>query len=138
LVGLVPYYQLNVPEPISLAIESTGKIWLAAVIDFSAVIGILTTLIMAMLGQSRILFSMSKDGLLPKLFGRVHSKFRTPMYSQALVGIVTAILAGVLPVDLLGELSGVGTLTAFFFVNLSVIILRICHPNLRRPFKVPL
>ncbi|KAI9296513.1 amino acid transporter [Neoconidiobolus thromboides FSU 785] len=137
MVGLVPYYLLNVPEPISLAIESTGLTWLAAVIDFSAVLGILTTIIMQMLGQSRIFFAMAKDGLLPKSFMKLHYRFKTPYISQVVVGIITTIMSGCLPVDLLGELSGVGTLFAFVLVNLSVMILRLRYPQLERPFKMP-
>ncbi|KAJ9060874.1 hypothetical protein DSO57_1026286 [Entomophthora muscae] len=137
LVGICPYPLLNVAQPITTAIAYIGKRWLGVLVGASAVVGMITAMVMGMMGQSRIFFCMAKDGLLPPMFMRVHSRFQTPHLAQLVVWILTSLVAGTLPVDVLGELSGVGTLFAFFLVCLSVMLLRIRRPDIHRPFKVP-
>lgn len=138
LVGSVPYNLLEgVPQPISVAVGILGKRWLGIIVGASAVIGMITSITSGMLGQARIFYCMGSDGLLPKIFTRVHPRFKTPYVSQIMVWLITSFIAGILPVDVLGEISGVGTLATFFLVCLSVMILRLRHPELPRSFKVP-
>lgn len=111
LTGLVPYKELAVPNPISVAIEATGIKWLAAVIDIGAVCGLTSVMMISLLAQSRIFYSMSKDGLIPLIFSKVNHRFGTPIISQLILGIICACLGGFFPVDLLAELTSVGTLS---------------------------
>src|SRR3954453_16289033 len=113
LIGIVPYQQLNVADPLAVGIDATGITWLSPVIKIAALFGLFSTMLVQLLGQTRIFFSMSRDGLLPKVFGRVHPRFRTPHVSTALTGVVVAIAAGFTPIEVLGQLVSMGTLLAF-------------------------
>ena len=137
LMGIVPYTKLNVADPLAVGIDATGLTWLSPVIKVSALFGLFSTMLVELLGQTRIFYSMSRDGLLPSAFGRVHPKFRTPHLSTALTGTVVAIAAGLTPIDVLGQLVSIGTLLAFVLVCGGVVLLRRTAPDLARPFRTP-
>jgi APA family basic amino acid/polyamine antiporter len=139
LTGIVDYRELNVSAPIALAIDKTGDalFWLRPLIKIGAIAGLSSVILVLLLGQPRIFYTMAKDGLLPKSFSRLHPKFRTPHVTTILTGAVAAIMSGLLPINILGELVSIGTLLAFTIVCASVLILRIKKPDLHRPFKTP-
>jgi APA family basic amino acid/polyamine antiporter len=137
LTGVVPYTQLNVPHPIAVGIEATGIKWLAPIIEVGAICGLTSVLLVLLLGQPRIFYSMAHDGLLPKAFGRLHHRFGTPWVTTLVTGVICAIVGGLLPIDVLAELTSVGTLFAFVLVSIGVMILRIQQPHAHRPFRVP-
>ena len=138
LTGLVDYRALNVPDPVALGIDVTGVSWGRLLVKIGAVFGLGTVMLVMLLGQSRVFFSMSKDGLLPKWASAIHPKFRTPWISTIVVGLVVAIMPALLPIDRLAELVNIGTLLAFTIVCAGVWILRVRQPELHRPFKTPL
>jgi APA family basic amino acid/polyamine antiporter len=111
--------------------------WAATIISIGAVIGLTTVLLVLVFGQARVFFSMSRDGLLPTVFSKVHPSFRTPYVSTLIVGILVAFLAGLTPIDVLAELTNIGTLATFILVAIAVWRLRSTHPNLKRGFHVP-
>lgn len=137
---LVPYGTLNVPDPVAVVVDSFGPqwAWLAKTIKVGAIIGLTSVVLVLMYAQTRIFYTMARDGLLPKLFSRVHPKFHTPYINTALVGAITACAAGFFDINVLGDMTSVGTLAAFAIVCLSVIYLRRAAPELPRGFKVPL
>ena len=137
LTGVVSYTKLNVASPVSHALILLGLNAAGSIISIGAICGLTTVLIVLLYGQSRIFFSMSRDGLLPSLFSRVHPRFRTPYLSSLIVGIVVALVAGLTPIDVVAELTNIGTLAAFVLVSAGVLILRRTQPNLRRAFRVP-
>jgi APA family basic amino acid/polyamine antiporter len=137
LTGLVPYTKLNVASPVSHSLVLLGLNTAGSIISVGAVCGLTTVLIVLLYGQSRIFFSMARDGLLPGFFSKVHPRFRTPYLSSLLVGIIVAAAAGLIPIDVVAELTNVGTLTAFVLVSLAVLILRRTQPQLRRGYRVP-
>ncbi len=137
LTGMVSYTQLNVASPVSHALILIGLKTAGSIISVGAICGLTTVLIVLLYGQSRIFFSMSRDGLLPKVFSHVHLKYRTPYLSSIMIGIVVAILAGFTPIDVLAELTNIGTLAAFILVSAAVLVLRRTQPDLRRAFRVP-
>jgi APA family basic amino acid/polyamine antiporter len=137
LIGIVPYTKLNVADPIAVGIEATGLTWFSPVVKVSALFGLFSTMLVQLLGQTRIFFSMSRDGLLPGLFGRVHPRFRTPHLSTMLTGAVVAVAAGLLPLSTLSQLVSMGTLLAFTLACIGIIILRRSSPGLERPFRTP-
>ncbi|KXN67150.1 hypothetical protein CONCODRAFT_43220, partial [Conidiobolus coronatus NRRL 28638] len=137
MTGIIDYKELNTASPISTAISGFAPRWLSAVISFGAMLGLTSVLLVQIMAQSRVFYSMGRDGLIPHIFYKVHPKFRTPWISTILVTTIIAILAAVLPVDFLSDMTSVGTLCAFFFVNLGVTVLRIKQPNRPRRFKVP-
>jgi basic amino acid/polyamine antiporter, APA family len=138
LTGIVPYTKLNVASPVSHALILIGLNTAGSIISIGAICGLTTVLIVLLYGQSRIFFSMARDGLLPGFFSRVHPRFRTPYLSSLLVGIVVALVAGLTPINVVAELTNIGTLAAFVLVSAAVLILRRMQPNLRRAFRVPL
>jgi basic amino acid/polyamine antiporter, APA family len=137
LTGIVHYSKLNVADPLAVGIDATGLRWLSPVIKVSALFGLFSTMLVQLLGQTRIFFSMARDGLLPRVFGRVHTRFRTPHVSTMLTGSVCALVAGLTPIEVLGQLVSIGTLLAFVLVCIGVVILRRTAPHNRRPFRTP-
>ena len=137
LIGIVPYAKLNVADPIAVGIEATGLTWFSPIVKVSALFGLFSTMLVQLLGQTRIFYSMSRDGLLPSLFGRVHPRFRTPHLSTLVTGIIVAAAAGLLPLSTLSQLVSMGTLLAFTLVCVGIIILRKTAPDLERPFRTP-
>jgi APA family basic amino acid/polyamine antiporter len=137
VTGLVHYGKLNVPNPIAVAIEASGVRWLSPFVSVGALAGISSVMIVVLLGQSRIFYSMSRDGFLPPVFRNVHPRFKTPYLSTMLTGIIVAVGAGATPIAVLSQLTSMGTLLAFVIVSLSVIVLRRTEPTLPRPFRTP-
>ncbi|KQP88599.1 amino acid permease [Methylobacterium sp. Leaf113] len=137
LTGLVPYRALDVPDPIAKAVEVIGLGPFSAAIKVGAILGLTTSALAALYGQARIFYAMARDGLLPPAFARVHPRFRTPATSQITIGIVTALVAGLVPIDLLGELVSIGTLFAFIVICTAALVLRRTEPDRQRPFRVP-
>ena len=138
LTGLVSYKALNVGDPVAIGIDVTGVSWGSLLVKVGAVFGLATVMLVMLLGQSRVFFSMSRDGLLPQWASAIHPKFRTPWISNILVGSIVAFLPALLPIDRLSELVNMGTLLAFSIVSAGVWILRRRHPDMPRPFKTPL
>ena len=140
MTGLVPYTQLNVPDPVYVALAGAGPdlAWLTRLIGIGAMAGLASVVLVMLMGQPRIFYSMARDGLLPSVFGKVHQRFQTPYVTTILTGIVAAAMAGLFPIGILGELVSIGTLFAFVIVCASVIVLRRRSPELARPFRTPL
>ncbi|HEV7838194.1 MAG TPA: amino acid permease [Gemmatimonadaceae bacterium] len=137
MTGLVPYGKLNVASPIAVAVQATGLPWLAPIINVGAICGLSSVILVNLLAQSRIFYSMSRDGLLPPLFAKLHPRFRTPHVTTAITGLVVAVASGLFPIDVLGQLVSMGTLLAFAIVCMGVLILRRIEPDTPRPFKTP-
>jgi APA family basic amino acid/polyamine antiporter len=137
LTGMVPYGQLNTGAPLAEAFNSIGITWAARVIALGAVAGITTVILVMLLGQSRVLFAMSRDHLLPPGLARVHPRFGTPSRITILVAIGAATLAGFVPLSALSELVSIGTLFAFVIVCVGVLVLRRTRPDLPRAFRTP-
>ncbi|HMY74041.1 MAG TPA: amino acid permease, partial [Blastocatellia bacterium] len=138
LTGVLHYSQLNVAAPVALAIDATGVKWGSLLVKAGTIAGTATVMLMTLMGQSRIFFVMSKDGMLPAWAGAIHPRFRTPWISSIVVGLLIAVFAGLLPISILGDLVNIGTLFAFVIVCIGVWILRKKRPELPRPFKTPL
>jgi APA family basic amino acid/polyamine antiporter len=140
LTGIVKYTALNVPDPIAVGINAAGPglAWLRPIVKIGAIAGLSSVILVMLLGQPRIFYSMSKDGLLPPVFSRVHPKFRTPYLASAVTGVAAMVFAGLLPIGLLGELVSIGTLLAFAIVCAGVLVLRYTDPDRPRPFRTPL
>jgi basic amino acid/polyamine antiporter, APA family len=138
LVGMVPYQELNVAAPVAYALEKVGAPhWVRILVDFGAVLGLASVILVMMLGQSRVFYSMSRDGLLGGWASRVHPRFRTPYISSIFTGVAVGIATGLLPLQLLGQLVNIGTLLAFVLVCIGVLVLRKKRPDLDRPFRTP-
>jgi basic amino acid/polyamine antiporter, APA family len=139
LNGILPYYMFKeTAAPVAYALAKLGIQWADIVISIGALCGITSVLLVSFFGQSRVFFAMSRDGLLPEFFSRIHKDFRTPRNGIIVVGLVASVIAGFLPITSLAELVNIGTLAAFIIVSASIMILRKTEPNLKRPFKTPL
>ena len=138
LTGLVSYKTLNVGAPVALGIDATGVSWGALLVKVGAVFGLATVMLVMLLGQTRVFYSMSKDGLLWKWASAVHPRFRTPWITTIVFGIFAAMFPAFLPIGRLADLVNIGTLLAFTIVCAGVWVLRVRHPELHRPFKTPL
>jgi len=138
LTGMVHYSELNTPAPVALALDRHPELsWLAGWIKLGAIAGMTSVMLVMMLGQPRIFYAMSRDGLLPPLFRRVHPKHKTPYVGTLITGSLAALIAGLFPVTILGELVSIGTLLAFTTVCIGVLVLRYTRPDIPRHFKVP-
>ena len=152
MTGVVPYLELASPAPVAVAIDRMGLEWanvpvasaaggqlnlISFLIKIGAITGLTSVMLVLCYGQTRIFYTMARDGLLPRVFAVIHPKFRTPWIGTILLGVVIAICASFLPISILGDLVSLGTAVAFSIVCLSVIFLRIKHPDMPRPFKVP-
>src|ERR671919_808988 len=140
LTMIVPYTKLNVPDPVAVAVDAFGPqwAWFATTIKVGAIIGLTSVILVLMYGQTRIFYTMARDGLLPKVFSTVHPKFRTPWINTLVVGLMVALAGGIFDINSLGDMTSVGTLAAFAVVCLSVIWLRRTHPEIPRGYRVPL
>jgi APA family basic amino acid/polyamine antiporter len=137
LTGVVPYTSLNVSDPVAVGIDATGVRWGSFLVKIGAIFGLATVMLVMLLGQSRVFFCMSRDGLLPEWASRIHPRFRTPYISTILVGLCVAVFASLVPIDILGELVSIGTLLAFVIVCAGVWVLRVKRPDMARPFRTP-
>ncbi len=140
MTGMVHYNELNVPDPIAIAVNSAGEdlFWLRFPIKIGAIAGLSSVILVMLMGQPRIFYAMSRDGLLPQFFGKVHPKFQTPYITTIITGFIAMIIGGFAPINLLGELVSIGTLLAFVIVCAGILVLRYTNPEINRPFKTPL
>ena len=139
MTGMVPYTKLNVDAPVAVALDAHPQLaWLGWIVKLGAIAGMTSVILMSLLGQPRILLSMAEDGLLPKAMSKVHPTHRTPHVATAWTVVIAAAFAGLLPLDVLGELISIGILLAFVAVCIGVLVLRYTKPDMPRPFRVPL
>lgn len=138
LTGIVHYSQLNVPDPIAVAVDAIGLGWFSFIIKIGAIMGLSSVMLVLLYGQTRIFYTMAKDGLLPQFIAKVHPKFQTPYLNTLLVGAIVAVAAGTMPINELGDLVSLGTLCAFAMVCLCVLYLHYKEPALERPYSTPL
>ena len=138
MTGLVPYTQLGTAEPVVTAVAAHPQLgWLRVIVEVGALIGLSSVVLVMIIGQPRIFMIMGRDGLLPPVFTRIHPKHRTPHINTIITGIGIALLAALFPLDILGELTSMGTLIAFAAVCAGVLVLRRTQPDLPRPFRIP-
>ena len=138
MTGIVPYQQLGVADPIALVLNIMNMHWASALISVGAIAGITSVLLVLLLGQPRILFAMSRDGLLPRTLSKVHPKHQTPYITTWVTGSVVAVSAALTPINVVAELCSIGTLFAFVIVCTGVIVLRYTRKDIHRPFRAPL
>lgn len=140
MTGVVhyPMFANFIDRPVSAVLKMSGQNWMAGIVDLGAILGMTTVMLVMLYGQTRITFSMARDGLMPKFFGNVNPKTGTPFKATWLFGSISAVLAGFVPLTTLAELVNIGTLTAFVLVSYSVLRLRKTQPDLKRVFKTPL
>lgn len=138
MTGIVPYKKfVGIDHPVSLALQYAGENWVAGFVDLGAILGMTTVILVMTYGQTRIVFAMSRDGLLPKRLSSVHSTLGTPFFATWIVGILFGLVAAVVPLNVLTELINIGTLAAFSLISVAVIILRKTRPDLPRAFRCP-
>ncbi|MDD5563392.1 MAG: amino acid permease [Thermoanaerobaculaceae bacterium] len=137
MTGVVPYRQLNVADPVALVLNVLHKPWASMLVSVGALAGITSVLLVLLLGQPRILFAMSRDGLLPPLMSKIHPRFRTPYLTTIITGSIVAVSAALTPINVVAELCSIGTLFAFMIVSAGVLVLRRTRAEVERPFRVP-
>ncbi len=137
LTGVVNYKQLNVPDPVAVAIDAMRLPWFSGLVKLGAIAGLSSVVLVMLLSQPRIFFAMAKDGLLPAAVSRIHPRFRTPWITTIITGVIVMIAAGVIPIEIAGELTSIGTLFAFAVVSAGVLYLRLTQPDVERPFRTP-
>jgi len=135
--GVMSYKDLNVPDPIAVAADAAGLGWMSSIIKLGAIAGLSSVILVMLLGQSRVFYSMARDGLLPPFVNKVHPKFHTPYITSIITGIAVAFFAGILPIADAANLVSIGTLLAFVIVSVGVMVLRYREPNLHRAFRTP-
>ena len=138
LTGIVNYTEMNNAAPVATAINRTGILWLAKAIKLAIIAGYTSVILVMLLGQSRVFYSMSRDGLLPKLFSDIHPRYRTPWRSNMLFMVFVSLFAAFAPIQIVGEMTSIGTLFAFVLVCAGIMVMRRTHPELPRPFRTPL
>jgi len=140
MTGIAPYSELNTAAPIAVAIDKAGAglAWLSPFIKLGAIAGLSSVILVMLMGQTRVFYSMANDGLFFAPFSKVHEKYKTPFVATVITGGIAMIACGLLPISILGELVSIGTLLAFMIVCLGILILRYKHPEYVRPFKTPL
>ncbi len=138
LTGIVPFMELNTEAPVAVAVNHTGLYWLMTAIKLAILAGYTSVILVMLLGQSRVFYSMSNDGLLPKLFSDIHPRFRTPWRSNLLFMGFVGLFAAFAPIQIVGEMTSIGTLFAFVLVCIGILVMRKTHPDLPRPFRTPL
>jgi APA family basic amino acid/polyamine antiporter len=137
LTGIVPYQDLNVSYPVAYALEQLGKNWASALVATGVITGLTTVMLVLYYGLTRIIYAMSRDGLMPPFFSDIDKKRNTPVKTTIVCGLVMAFMAGMVPLGALAELVNIGTLAAFVIVCGGVIVLRYTQPDMPRPFKAP-
>jgi APA family basic amino acid/polyamine antiporter len=137
LTGVVHYSNLNVAAPVAVAIDAMRLFWLSPLIKIAAIVGLISVMIVQLMAQSRIFFSMATDGLIPQAASKVHPRFGTPYLTTIVTGLAVGVVASLLPIGIVGELASIGTLLAFIIVCAGVLVLRYTHPELPRPFRTP-
>jgi basic amino acid/polyamine antiporter, APA family len=135
--GVMSYKELNVPDPIAVAADRAGLGWMSSLIKLGAIAGLSSVILVMLLGQSRVFWTMSKDGLLPQFVNKIHPRFQTPYVTSIITGIGVAIVSAFLTVREAGSLVSIGTLLAFVIVSIGIMVLRVREPNLPRAFKTP-
>jgi APA family basic amino acid/polyamine antiporter len=135
--GVMSYKDLDVPDPIAVVADHAGLGWISSLIKLGAIAGLSSVILVMLLGQSRVFYTMAKDGLLPQFVNKIHPKFQTPWITSIVTGLAVAIPAGWFTVREAGSLVSIGTLLAFVIVSAGILVLRIREPNLHRPFKAP-
>jgi len=138
MTGIVPFQKFaGIDHPVSLALQMANENWVAGFVDLGAILGMTTVILVMAYGQTRVLYAMSRDGLLPKRLSSVHPRFNTPFFATWVVGIVFGLIAAVVPLGVLAELINIGTLAAFCLVSVAVVVLRVKRPELHRAFRCP-
>ena len=137
LTGLVPYSQLGVAAPVALAIDKTPFVWMNSMVKFGIICGYTSVILVMLLGQSRVFYSMSRDGLVPKVFSQIHPRLQTPWRSNLLFFCFVAPFSALLPLSIVGRMTSIGTLFAFVIVCAGVWVMRVKHPEQARPFRTP-
>jgi APA family basic amino acid/polyamine antiporter len=137
LTGMVPYKELGVAAPVTVAMDKTPYVWMNSLVDFGILCGFTSVILVMLLGQSRVFYSMSRDGLVPKVFSEIHPKLRTPWRSNLLFFFFVAPFSAFLPLSVVGRMTSIGTLFAFAIVCAGVWVMRVKHPEQPRPFRTP-
>jgi APA family basic amino acid/polyamine antiporter len=138
LTGIVNYKELGVAAPVAVAVDRTAFPFLKMMVKFGIIAGFTSVILVMLLGQSRVFFSMSRDGLVPPVFSAIHPKWRTPWRSNMLFCVFVAPFSGFLPLSVVGHMTSIGTLFAFVIVCAGILVMRKKRPDIPRPFKTPL
>lgn len=138
MTGIVPFMNFEgVSHPVSLVLQVAGQNWVAGIVDVGAILGMTTVMLVMLYGQTRVMFAMSRDGLVPKVLSKVHPKHKTPYINTLFFGTLSALMGGFIPLDELASLVNIGTLSAFILISVAVIVMRKTQPDLPRAFRCP-